>query len=210
MRGDEEMELGRESRLDAAIDRALRSYAEPGEVPEARVVLARVMERARVSESQRKALWIWGAAAAGLAAMVLVGLVWVLQGPRRAEIAWAPKAPGVVSVPQRHEEDGAGVFNPTLLAPETGATRMGHSGVTGHLKAVNREVSMTAESLPKRDVFPTPRPLSAEEQALVVFARQAPQEVKKAVIEDQRHWGDPISVADLQKPFLQSGSEQDQ
>ena len=38
MRGDEQME--------ELIDAALRSYAEPGEIPEARVVAARVMEQA--------------------------------------------------------------------------------------------------------------------------------------------------------------------
>ena len=61
--------------MDARSMRALRSYAEPGEVPETRVVLARVMERARASESQRRGWWVWGAVAAGLAVVVLVGVL---------------------------------------------------------------------------------------------------------------------------------------
>ena len=65
-------------------------------------------------------------------------------------------------------------------------------------------------SPPKLEVFPTPRPLTAEEQALVAFVRRAPPAVKKAVIEDQQHWDDPIIVADLRDPSLQSGSHQDQ
>ena len=44
MRGDEQME--------ELIDAALRSYAEPGEIPEARVVAARVMEQAGGGEPE--------------------------------------------------------------------------------------------------------------------------------------------------------------
>jgi hypothetical protein len=63
--------------------------------------------------------------------------------------------------------------------------------------------------MPKLDVFPSPRPLSPEEQALVAFALRAPSEAKKAVVEDQQHWDDPIIVADLRKLVLQSGNQQD-
>jgi hypothetical protein len=52
--------------------------------------------------------------------------------------------------------------------------------------------------------------LSPEEEALVSFARQAPPGVKKAVIEDQQHWDQPIIVADLRDPSLQAGGHQDQ
>ncbi len=235
MHGDEEMELGRENRLDAAIDGALRNYAEPEEITEARVVLARVMERAHASESQRKALWIWGGlAAAGLAAMVLVGLAWVLQGPRRAEIAWAPKAPGVVqSVPQRRDVDGARWVEqvrrqaiPAENAAAKARSDLRSASAPVRLRLAARGLAQgrllkscpdtktcwhgAPPALPKMAVFPTPRPLGTQEKALVAFARRAPQEVKKAVIEDQQHWDDPIVVADLQKPSLQSGSQQDQ
>jgi hypothetical protein len=51
--------------------------------------------------------------------------------------------------------------------------------------------------LPKMDVFPTPRPLTAEERALVAFASQASPEMKKQVVEAERHLGDPIAIAQL-------------
>lgn len=194
MRGSEETD-----RFDAVIDRALRSYAEPAEVPEARVVLARVLSRARVSESQRRGWWVWGAVAtAGLAVVVLAGVVWMMRGPRRVEIAGVPKAPSVSQVASSPPQ----VTYTWTVARTNGAQRNRAFTV--------REVQGAASQVPKLEVFPTLRPLTAEEQALVAFVRRAPPAVKKAVIEDQQHWDDPIIVADLRKPSLESGSQQDQ
>jgi hypothetical protein len=64
--------------------------------------------------------------------------------------------------------------------------------------------------LPKLAVFPTPRPLTPEEEALVAFAKHGPPEVQRAVLEDQKHWDDPIIVAESGKPPPQSGNQQDQ
>ena len=64
---------------------------------------------------------------------------------------------------------------------------------------------------PKQEVFPTPRPLSREEQALIRFAREGPPAVKKAVLEDQKHWDDPMitDVAELAPKPPGSRSQQD-
>jgi hypothetical protein len=185
MRGDD-----RDERMDAA----LRSYADPGEIPETRLVVARVMGSARSSELQRKALWVWGAA--GLAAMLAVGVVWMMPSSRVPEIAWTPKAPGVarVEVP---------LGEPRVDAESASVRSRAAVGARGMRTAA-------AKQLPKLDSFPTPRPLSPEEEALVSFARQAPPGVKKAVIEDQQHWDQPIIVADLRDPSLQAGGHQDQ
>ena len=51
--------------------------------------------------------------------------------------------------------------------------------------------------LPKMEVFPTPRPLTAEEQALMVFTEKTTPEVKKQVVEAEKHLGDPIAIAEL-------------
>jgi hypothetical protein len=67
-----------------------------------------------------------------------------------------------------------------------------------------------SKKMPKLDSFPTPRLLSPEEQALVAFARRAPPAVKTAVIEDQEHWDDPVIVADLRKPSVESSGQKDQ
>lgn len=207
-----------DERVDERIDAALRSYAELGEIPEARVVVARVMERARAAESQRRGWWMWGvAAAAGLAVMVLAGMVWMTRSPRRAEIAWVPRAPGVASeepYPQRLKPDSSlGLRGTAEAMPFHNEASRKSPGRTAHVETASgqRVVQVAApERQPKLDVFPTPRPLSAEEQGMVAFASQAPAEVKKAVIEDQQHWDDPIIVAEVGTSPLESGSQPNQ
>lgn len=221
MRGDEVDRSAASGRdvIDERIDAALRSYAEPAEVPETRVVLARVMETVQASERQRRGWWMWGAvAAAGLAAMVLVGVVWMTRSSRGPEIAWVPKAPGVT----RDSENNAGAQ--ALRLANLDAARVKScsdaKGCSGGGEGIRRSQVRVANSLgqrsgvrripPKLYVFPTPRPLTDEEQALVAFARRAPPAVKKAVIEDQQHWDDPVIVADLRNPPLESGNQQHQ
>jgi RNA binding exosome subunit len=59
------------------------------------------------------------------------------------------------------------------------------------------------------EVFPAPRSLTAEEQALVAFAQQGSWEAKKQVVEAQAHLGDPIAIAELEITPLKSGEKQD-
>jgi hypothetical protein len=179
MRGDE---------MDDRIDAALRSYAEPPETPEARVALARMLERGR-AETRRSA-WFrgWGVAAAGFAAALLVAAVlWVTRAPSAPEIAWTPPAPGVVSIATEPEP-----------AP--------HS-TTRTLVALHREPA--AETLPKLETFPSRGPLSDEEQSLVAFAAEVPPAVKKQVIEEQKHLGDPLEIAELKIRPLDEAAQKD-
>jgi hypothetical protein len=189
MRGDEQME--------ELIDAALRSYAEPGEIPEARVAAARVMERARAAESRRR-FWWWVVVvpAAACLLVAMVGEIWMTRAARVPEIAWAPKAPGVVKgdkgIPQRLKPDSSRSIDGTaeavplqngLAAPK--AVQVATAGV------------LEKRQLPKMEVFPTPRPLTAEEQALTVFTEKTTPEVKKQVVEAEKHLGDPIAIAEL-------------
>jgi RNA binding exosome subunit len=63
------------------------------------------------------------------------------------------------------------------------------------------------EALPRQEVFPTPRPLSDEEQVLVAFANHVPAKVQQRVIEAQKHVGDPIVIAELKIRPLSEGEE---
>ncbi|MFP5227436.1 MAG: hypothetical protein ACLGXA_07375 [Acidobacteriota bacterium] len=186
--------------IDARIDAALRSYAAPTEIPEMRFVLARVMERARAEALRQPSWWLWGAVAAGLATMLAVGVVWMMRAPRRPEIAWTPKAPAVA----RAEAPSRGA---TAKPQEVALPKSKELKGRGRIHEVRNAAT---NQPPKLDVFPTPRPLTAQEEALVAFVKQAPPAVKKAVLDDQQHWDDPIHVADLQKPLGNSGSTQDQ
>jgi len=210
MRDDEGMEREREDRIDALIGVALRSYAEPDEMPEQRVAVARVMDRVREADVLRHRLWIGGWAATACFAVAVVGVMWTMRSPRTPEIAWTPNAPGVVShsssvsgakAHDRSSRDSARLKS----CPDTKACT-DKSRVQGALVARTKE----PEKLPKLEVFPTPRPLSVEEQALVGFVRHGPPAVQRAVFEDQQHWDDPIIVAGLRDQPLQTGSQKNQ
>lgn len=197
MRDDERM-VGDE--LDSRIDAALRSYAEPGPTTEPRVALVSVMEqvrRERPASGMRG--WLWGMAGTSASLVAVAFALWAFTGPRVPEIAWSPKAPGVVAVPIRPLRSAVAtntvsVFRPTAQARRTSEVR---------------EFAANRRTLPKLDVFPTPRPLTPEEQALVAFAKQGPPAVQRAVIEDQKHWDDPVIVAELQEKSSSAGNQQD-
>lgn len=198
MRGDDR---GSEwTGVDARIDAALRSYAEPGEMPAARVAVARVLERVREAEGSQRGLWIWGWAAVVCFVVAVAGATWVMRAPRSPEIAWTPKAPAVVDYRAPISRD---VPRSSGELPHSGARKAAHqNGAPG--------ISMAQDRLPKLDVFPTPRPLTAEEQALVGFVRHGPPAVQRAVLEDQQHWDDPIIVADLRDQSPPAANQQDQ
>jgi hypothetical protein len=66
----------------------------------------------------------------------------------------------------------------------------------------------SAHRLPKLEVFPAPRALTAEERALVVFATQGSPAAKKEVIEAEKHLGDPITISDLKIEPLEDKSRE--
>ena len=172
MRGDEQR--------DELIDAALRSYAEPPEMPNARTASLSFLERARVERPRRVRAWMgWIPATVGALAMLIAGTMWMIRGPQTPQIAWTPGAPGVAS---------------TTFTPDKPARTMPHRSSPAATHIARAE----AERLPKLDVFPTPEPLSAEERALMAFATQAPAAEKKRVMEEQQHLGDPIAIAEME------------
>ncbi|MGA8530271.1 MAG: hypothetical protein WB622_11190, partial [Acidobacteriaceae bacterium] len=217
-------ERGRDE-LDSRIEAVLRSYAEPPALTEPRVVLASVMERARAERPARLARsvrwWMWGVAgAACLVAVVLA--VWMMRGPRGPEIAKARTgAEGVhvfgagVAVKQGRSmgaeaQESSGLRSARLKScpdPKACAGR----NLTGAERAsdVRPRGAEATNSLPKLAEFPTPRPLTPQEQALLAFAKHAPPDVRRAVLEDQQHWDDPIIVADLGGRSPEPHSQQD-
>jgi hypothetical protein len=188
MRDDKRVE-GRDE-LDGRIDDALRSYAEPSQPMEPRIALARIMDRAQSARPARGIRWwMWGVAGAAACLVAVMVAMWMTRGPQAPEIARAPAAPGVVSVSKRSAPAAVqGVAN----------RRATHAGWSTR----HKEVAATATTLPKLAVFPTPRPLSPEEEALVAFAKHGPPAVLHAVLEDQKQWDEPGN----QRP----GSQQDQ
>jgi len=52
-----------------------------------------------------------------------------------------------------------------------------------------------ADRLPKRDVFPSPQPLSPGEQVLVDFAARAPKAEREAFVDAQKQADEPTAIA---------------
>ena len=197
MRSDEhggEREFGAaRDRVDALIDAALRSYTEQDGISEARAAALTVLERAREAESRsNRPLWRWAIPVAVCLVALAMGTLWLLRTPRIPEVVRAPALSRIVAQVKTPAP-------PARRAPVS-ATPMSRPRVT----------VAKARPLPKLDVFPTPTPLSPEEEGLAAFAKHGPPEVQRAVVEDQKHWDDPIIVADLREQQPQSGNPQDQ
>jgi hypothetical protein len=205
-----------DERTDEQMDAALLSYAAPPEMTEPRVAVARVMEQVRAAEWARRRVWMWAvtSATAFLAALVALGMAWSMRGTRDPEIAWAPKPPGVAHVAERadggrgDQESGRSAVARVAARPRLlpGART---SGVrpTGAGDGEDRQ-EVAQRTLPKLEVFPTPRPLSPEEQALVALATQTSPEVERKVAEAEKHAGDPIAIAELKiRPLSEDGKQ---
>jgi len=184
-----------DERVEELMDAALRSYAEGVEVPDTRVSLARVMVRAREIEGRRR-IWAW-AAAACLVVMASVGAAWMVGEPRVAEIAWLPMVPGVPGILPGVSTVGSHPFMTN-----------GASGKGGAPSVRLALEPASAHRLPKLEVFPAPRALTAEERALVVFATQGSPAAKNEVIEAEKHLGDPITISDLRIEPLEDKSRE--
>jgi len=192
MRDDKRVQENDE--LDSRIDAALRSYVEPPQMTEPRIILARIMERAQIERSARPMRsWFWGAAAAAACLVAVAAALWLLQAHPAPKIAWAPAAPGVETLPSVARSQAPAIRRSTHARPVS----------------TSREVAARSAALPKLDVFPTPRPLSPEEQALVSFAKQGPAAVQRAVLQDQKHWDEVTALSSLQMP-PQAAHQQDQ
>ncbi len=177
--------------LDTLLDAALVTYADPG--PDGGLeqrILARISaENFAVSTPAPLRRWLpWGIALAAASCLLLFIVISAqkrihppLRNARSAQLSNAP--PAVTTqhgpmpiVPHSTIIHGANRTMPKVQRPPT-------------------EITHRSAPLPKLDVFPTPQPLTPEEQALVAFATQVPQQQVEAVIEAQKQAGAPLTIA---------------
>jgi hypothetical protein len=178
--------------LDTRIEDAIRTYAEPAEVPEARPVALKLLEQAREAGPRPQwPLWRWAIPAAVCLIAMAIAAVWLLRTPRFPDVARTPAPPRIVA----QTKTAAPL---TRRAPLSAAKRP------------HRVLAAKSRPLPKLDVFPTPTPLSPQEKALVAFARHAPLAVQRAVLQDQQNWEKSITIAGLRNSRQGTGSQQDQ
>ncbi len=173
--------------LDLLLRSALNTYADPG--PESdltRRILARISAEAAPAPPRR---WLSWAIALPIAACLLALIV--LSGPRPA-----------------HRPSGHAGQTPTSRQSLIATAHPGLSSTPHHIPSRNSRnlkpqshravFAAKAAPLPKLDVFPTPRPLTPEEQALAVFAAHAPESERQSLIEAQANADAPLSIAAIQ------------
>jgi hypothetical protein len=171
--------------LEQLIDAALPSYsaAEPQPGLE-----HRILTRAFAEQPRRRSLgWTWAFAVPAIACLLIFLL---LPGhhhivPHSAVGRSAPTS----AAPPSTEADIAAKTTPSPSQPRAPHA---HSVVASHLAM--------REPLPKKDIFPSPSPLTAEEQTLVAYSRAQLQTLSSKPIANVDI--DPIHVAELQiKPL---------
>lgn len=165
--------------LDRILDDALASYS----AVEPRAGLAgRVMARVRSDGAVSRNRWLPFAVGAVLACLAVAVVIWHERADR-SRVAVAPVTQAVMSKVEAPPP-----------APERVQTRVS----AGRVKVARR-----IRSLPQREQFPSPAPLTAEERALVAFARQAPQEALKLV-----RSGQPLEIKEIEiRPLEIEGLE---
>jgi hypothetical protein len=166
------MNNDKEKRLDDLLDSALAQYgaAEPLHGLEDRVLGG--MEEARLHRvGARRAWWMWGGVAAAVAAAIVVTVL--LARPAEQKPGTAARTQ---SVPQQTAaKQPAVVAGPTK---STGAklnavaTAKNLATTVQRTPKVRPEVS--ANALPRRDVFPTPMPPTEQELLLARYVRVTP------------------------------------
>jgi hypothetical protein len=187
-----------DNKLDHLLDAALSTYADPGlnfgleERVLAHIAVARDTEaeppisvtllRPGKGTPNRRGWLPWAIALPAAACLLLFFFVPKTDTHRSSQTKQAPPLPTLVAaraeVPKarsmRHKQQFQPVARMTQPAP-----------------------------LPKLDVFPTPRPLTAEEQTLIAFISHASDAERKALIESQKQLQAPISIAAIRIPPLE-------
>ena len=187
--------------LDQLLDAALSTYADPG--PDSglqeRVLAHLAVARATTAEppisvtllrpgksSANRRRWLPWAVALPAAACLLLFFFMQKTAPLRSSRA----EQGFMQPPH------AALRTENLLPSKSGSARR---------KPLSQPVARMTQPapLPKLDVFPTPRPLTSEEQALAVFISHASDSERKALIDSQIQLQAPISIAAIRIPPLE-------
>jgi hypothetical protein len=178
--------------LDLLIDSAVSDYGAPQAGLEARI-LARIAEETK-SKKQRWLPWTF---ALPVAAGVL--LLLLLSGHKRTEPPLA--AHRQIPAAQGTDVASAGAGLSTLPRP---ARNTGGRAPLSRMRVRKDRGSEKAIALPKLDVFPTPQPLSREEQQLVAFVSSAPEEARQSLVEAQDKAAAPLHIEAIQIQPLDS------
>jgi hypothetical protein len=213
--------------LDRLLDAALACYGErDGEAGLEERILRRLAVEAAPAPRLRGVGWtIALPVAAGLLIFTIVSTTRQVHGP-------APAPPQARNLQKQSARDFGGLEENRAMRRggsrkrASGPESHGHLGSymarlkpcpetnSGSTAAVHQPCSETkprqrgavlrakSEPLPKLDIFPTPQPLSPQEQALADFAARAPKSERESLMAAQQKTAAPLHIAAIEiKPL---------
>ena len=175
-----------ESDFETEFERALGSYADPGDAGHSQLLAARVM--AAVETLRRRLRWrlAFSIAVPALACLLVAALLYF----ERAE----PPATETASIPPSAQSVAA--------IPKTDVPAKVHVEA-----ARGRAIRSVPRQLPKLDQFPAPRALTEQEQVLVQFVTYAPPKTQQLVAKAQKEPDKPLRIAELGIPYIDSNTQ---
>ena len=165
--------------LDKILDTALASYSQEEPQPG---LHDRVLSRIRAAGESRKFAWLPWAMAVPIFACILflVVTLWSKRG-------LAPKA----SKP-------APIIAKAVPAPPVPMETV---------RVAVRRQKPKRFRFPKREQFPTPTPLTAEERALLAFIARSPKQAQKLLADARRRNPEPIQINEIHIEPLPDGGQ---
>jgi hypothetical protein len=160
--------------------------------------LSSIAER-RINTGAPRRRWLYWMAAVPVAACLL--FVFTARKSPPSEGTLQPQT----HPPEQTATNHSAQSEPPLPARHMPAPPPRRPGVHAQHNA-DRTLSKLA-SQPKLDVFPTPQPLTPEEQALYAFATQVPEKQRQAILNAQRNDNAPLDVAAIRIPPLEMPEE---
>jgi len=173
--------------LDRQLDAALATYADPG--PSSRLaaqVLTRIAhERAA---ARRRVQWLWGSSlSAAAACLLLFAAVRLQRTPHATPAIESPAPRALIATAQ-----------PRAAQPVLRAAR----------RTRRPNLAPTAQSAtPRSAIFPTPSPLSHEEQAMIRLLQELPPDQRTRLVESQQQAAAPLQFASISIPPIEPPAE---
>jgi len=165
------------------LERAIATYADPVDAGHSQVLAARVA--ATVHARRQKLRWLMGLTVAipVLGCLLIVALLDSrLSEPQH-------RGPEIAAIPST---------SPSATAPQA----------PSRSKLARRAILYPKpRQLPKLDQFPTPAPITEQERLLVQFVGRAPQHTQQLIAKTQKQSDEPLRIAELAIPKLDSGSQ---
>ncbi|MGI9070253.1 MAG: hypothetical protein ACR2JB_02715 [Bryobacteraceae bacterium] len=176
--------------LDKILDSALASYSQEEPRPG---LDGRVLNRIRAAGEVRRLAWLRWMVAIPVFASFLLLVFWISDSskPARSTFRASTEIRGHAAFQNR---DRQGAVN----RPQTHGARVAGSRPSAkHLRL----------RLPKREQFPTPTPLTAEERALLAFVGRLPKQAQEVLADARSRSAEPIEIKEVHIEPLQSSGQ---